>query len=257
MIEPHGKTLVSFHLSADELSEYSELSNNISSLTLSLKQQCDLEMISNGAFSPLSTFNNQKDYEEILLNNKLSNGLVWPIPIVLDVPDQFLKSLDKNEYISLRNTEGFLLAILKVNEFWAPDKKEEANLVFKSNDLNHPGVDYLFNHTNNNYISGELVPIQENKYFDFTHLRKSPQEVRDFFRLNNWKDVIAFQTRNPMHRAHYELTKLAMDEHNSKLLIHPVIGMSKPGDIDHFTRVKCYQHIIKYYPEKQRGAKPH
>ena len=249
MIKPHGKTLVSFHLSADELSEYSELSNNISSLTLSLKQQCDLEMISNGAFSPLSTFNNQKDYEEILLNNKLSNGLVWPIPIVLDVPDQFLKSLDKNEYISLRNTEGFLLAILKVKEFWAPNKKEEANLVFKSNDLNHPGVDYLFNHTNNNYISGELVPIHENKYFDFTHLRKSPQEVRDFFRLNNWKDVIAFQTRNPMHRAHYELTKLAMDEHNSKLLIHPVIGMSKPGDIDHFTRVKCYQHIIKYYPE--------
>jgi len=249
MIEPHGKTLVSFHLSADELSEYSELSNNISSLTLSLKQQCDLEMISNGAFSPLSTFNNQKDYEEILLNNKLSNGLVWPIPIVLDVPDQFLKSLDKNEYISLRNTEGFLLAILKVKEFWAPNKKEEANLVFKSNDPNHPGVDYLFNHTNNNYISGELIPIQENKYFDFTHLRKSPQEVRDFFRLNNWKDVIAFQTRNPMHRAHYELTKLAMDEHNSKLLIHPVIGMSKPGDIDHFTRVKCYQHIIKYYPE--------
>ena len=249
MIEPHGKTLVSFHLSADELSEYSELSNKTSSLTLSLKQQCDLEMIANGAFSPLSTFNNQKDYEEILLNNKLSNGLVWPIPIVLDVPDQFLKSLDKNEYISLRNAEGFLLAILKVNEFWAPDKKEEANSVFKSNDPNHPGVDYLFNHTNNNYISGELVPIQENKYFDFTHLRKSPQEVRDFFRLNNWKDVIAFQTRNPMHRAHYELTKLAMDEHNSKLLIHPVIGMSKPGDIDHFTRVKCYQHIIKYYPE--------
>ena len=249
MIKPHGKTLVSFHLSADELSEYSELSNKTSSLTLSLKQQCDLEMISNGAFSPLSTFNNQKDYEEILLKNKLSNGLVWPIPIVLDVPDQFLKSLDKNEYISLRNTEGFLLAILKVKEFWAPNKKEEANLVFKSNDLNHPGVDYLFNHTNNNYISGELVPIQENKYFDFTHLRKSPQEVRDFFRLNNWKDVIAFQTRNPMHRAHYELTKLAMDEHNSKLLIHPVIGMSKPGDIDHFTRVKCYQHIIKYYPE--------
>ena len=249
MIKPHGETLVSFHLSADELSEYSELSNNISSLTLSLKQQCDLEMISNGAFSPLSTFNNQKNYEEILLNNKLSNGLVWPIPIVLDVPDQFLKSLDKNEYISLRNTEGFLLAILKVKEFWAPNKKEEANLVFKSNDPNHPGVDYLFNHTNNNYISGELVPIQENKYFDFTHLRKSPQEVRDFFRLNNWKDVIAFQTRNPMHRAHYELTKLAMDEHNSKLLIHPVIGMSKPGDVDHFTRVKCYQHIIKYYPE--------
>ena len=249
MIKPHGKTLVSFHLSADELSEYSELSNKTASLTLSLKQQCDLEMIANGAFSPLSTFNNQKDYEEILLNNRLSNGLVWPIPIVLDVPDQFLKSLDKNEYISLRNAEGFLLAILKVNEFWAPDKKEEANSVFKSNDPNHPGVDYLFNHTNNNYISGELVPIQSNKYFDFTHLRKSPQEVRDFFRLNNWKDVIAFQTRNPMHRAHFELTKLAMDEHNSKLLIHPVIGISKPGDIDHFTRVKCYQHIIKYYPE--------
>ena len=249
MIDPHGNTLVSFHLSIGELQEYSELSNTISSLTLSLKQQCDLEMISNGAFSPLLTFNNQKDYEEILLNNKLLNGTIWPIPIVLDVPDNFLKALDKNEHISLRNAEGFLLAILKVKEFWSPNKKDEANSVFKTIDQNHPGVDYLFNHTNSNYISGELVPIQSNKYFDFTHLRKSPQAVRDLFRSNHWKDVIAFQTRNPMHRAHFELTRLAMEQHNAQLLIHPVIGISKPGDIDHFTRVKCYQHIMKYYPE--------
>ena len=249
MIDPHGNTLVSFHLSIGELQEYSELSNTISSLTLSLKQQCDLEMISNGAFSPLLTFNNQKDYEEILLNNKLLNGAIWPIPIVLDVPDNFLKALDKNEHISLRNAEGFLLAILKVKEFWSPNKKDEANSVFKTIDQNHPGVDYLFNHTNSNYISGELVPIQSNKYFDFTHLRKSPQAVRDLFRSNHWKDVIAFQTRNPMHRAHFELTRLAMEQHNAQLLIHPVIGISKPGDIDHFTRVKCYQHIMKYYPE--------
>ena len=249
MIDPHGNTLVSFHLSKGELQEYSELSNTIASLTLSLKQQCDLEMISNGAFSPLLTFNNQKDYEEVLLNNKLLNGAIWPIPIVLDVPDKFLKALDKNEHISLRNAEGFLLAILKVKEFWSPNKKDEANSVFKTIDQNHPGVDYLFNHTNSNYISGELVPIQSNKYFDFTHLRKSPQEVRDLFRSNHWKDVIAFQTRNPMHRAHFELTRLAMEQHNAKLLMHPVVGISKPGDIDHFTRVKCYQHIIKYYPE--------
>ena len=249
MIDPHGNKLVSFHLSKGELEEYVELSNTISSLTLSLKQQCDLEMILNGAFSPLLTFNNQKDYEEILLNNKLLNGVIWPIPIVLDVPNDFLKALDKNEHISLRNAEGFLLAILKVREFWSPNKKDEANSIFKTIDENHPGVDYLFNHTNSNYISGELVPIQSNKYFDFTHLRKSPQEVRDLFRSKRWQDVIAFQTRNPMHRAHFELTRLAMEQHNAKLLIHPVIGISKPGDIDHFTRVKCYQHIIKHYPE--------
>ena len=249
MIDPHGNKLVSFHLPKGEVEEYSELSNTISSLTLSLKQQCDLEMILNGAFSPLLTFNNQKDYEEILLNNKLLNGVIWPIPIVLDVPNDFLKALDKNEHISLRNAEGFLLAILKVREFWSPNKKDEANSIFKTIDENHPGVDYLFNHTNSNYISGELVPIQSNKYFDFTHLRKSPQEVRDLFRSKRWQDVIAFQTRNPMHRAHFELTRLAMEQHNAKLLIHPVIGISKPGDIDHFTRVKCYQHIIKHYPE--------
>ena len=249
MIDPHGNKLVSFHLSKGELEEYVELSNTISSLTLSLKQQCDLEMILNGAFSPLLTFNNQKDYEEILLNNKLLNGVIWPIPIVLDVPNDFLKALDKNEHISLRNAEGFLLAILKVREFWSPNKKDEANSIFKTIDENHPGVDYLFNHTNSNYISGELIPIQSNKYFDFTHLRKSPQEVRDLFRSKRWQDVIAFQTRNPMHRAHFELTRLAMEQHNAKLLIHPVIGISKPGDIDHFTRVKCYQHIIKHYPE--------
>ena len=249
MIEPHGNKLVSVHLSKGELEEYAELSNTISSLTLSLKQQCDLEMILNGAFSPLLTFNNQEDYEEILLNNKLLNGVIWPIPIVLDVPNDFLKALDKNEHISLRNAEGFLLAVLKVREFWSPNKKDEANSVFKTIDENHPGVDYLFNHTNSNYISGELIPIQSNKYFDFTHLRKSPQEVRDLFRSKRWQDVIAFQTRNPMHRAHFELTRLAMEQHNAKLLIHPVIGISKPGDIDHFTRVKCYQHIIKHYPE--------
>ena len=249
MIDPHGNKLVSFHLSKGELEEYSELSNTISSLTLSLKQQCDLEMILNGAFSPLLTFNNQIDYEEILLNNKLLNGVIWPIPIVLDVPNDFLKALDKNEHISLRNAEGFLLAILKVREFWSPNKKDEANSVYKTIDENHPGVDYLFNHTNSNYISGELIPIQSNKYFDFTHLRKSPQEVRDLFRSKRWQDVIAFQTRNPMHRAHFELTRLAMEQHNAKLLIHPVVGISKPGDIDHFTRVKCYQHIIKHYPE--------
>ena len=249
MIGPHGNKLVSFHLSKGELEEYAELSNTISSLTLSLKQQCDLEMILNGAFSPLLTFNNQKDYEEILLNNNLLNGVIWPIPIVLDVPNDFLKALDKNEHISLRNAEGFLLAILKVREFWSPNKKDEANSIFKTIDENHPGVDYLFNHTNSNYISGELIPIQSNKYFDFTHLRKSPQEVRDLFRSKRWQDVIAFQTRNPMHRAHFELTRLAMEQHNAKLLIHPVIGISKPGDIDHFTRVKCYQHIIKHYPE--------
>ena len=121
MINPHGNTLVTFHLSKGDLQEYSELSNTISSLTLTLKQQCDLEMISNGAFSPLLTFNNQKDYEEVLLNNKLLNGAIWPIPIVLDVPDNFLKALDKNEHISLRNAEGFLLAILKVKEFWSPN----------------------------------------------------------------------------------------------------------------------------------------
>jgi len=249
MISPHGNRLVSFHLSKGELEEYSELSNTISSLTLSFKQQCDLEMILNGAFSPLLTFNNQKDYEEIILNNKLLNGIIWPIPIVLDVPSNFLKALDKNEHISLRNAEGVLLAILKVREFWLPNKKDEANSIFKTIDENHPGVDYLFNHTNSNYISGELIPIQSNKYFDFTHLRKSPQEVRDLFRSKRWQDVIAFQTRNPMHRAHFELTRLAMEQHNAKLLIHPVIGISKPGDIDHFTRVKCYQHIIKHYPE--------
>ena len=249
MIEPHGNLLVSFPFSEDELQEYSELSNNISSLTLSLKQQCDLEMISNGAFSPLVTFNNQKDYEEILNNNNLLNGTIWPIPIVLDVPDNFLKVLDKNEYISLRNSEGLLLAILKTQELWSPNKQDEAYSVFGTIDPNHPGVNYLFNHTNNNYISGKLMPIDSNKYFDFTHLRKTPQEVRDLFQLNNWNDVIAFQTRNPMHRAHFELTRLAMEEHNAKLLIHPVIGISKPGDIDHFTRVKCYQHIIKHYPK--------
>ena len=236
-------------MSKQLLQEYFELSNKISSLTLSLKQQCDLEMILNGAFSPLLTFNNQQDYEEILLNNKLLNGVIWPIPIVLDVPNDFLKALDKNEHISLRNAEGFLLAILRVKELWSPNKKDEANSIFKTIDENHPGVDYLFNHTNSNYISGELIPIQSNKYFDFTHLRKSPQEVRDLFRSKRWQDVIAFQTRNPMHRAHFELTRLAMEQHNAKLLIHPVIGISKPGDIDHFTRVKCYQHIIKHYPE--------
>lgn len=219
------------------------------SLILTQRQLCDLELIMNGGFSPLNTFMNRKDYERVVEEMRLSDGTLWPMPITFDIQAKNLEKINESAVIALKNPEGFLLAYLTVEEIWQPNKWVEAEKVFGTKDFAHPGVYYLMNHTGDYYVSGKLTKVQAPQHFDFTHLRRTPEELKSYFEERGIKKVVAFQTRNPMHRAHLELTIRAARESDAHLLINPSVGMTKPGDVDYFTRVKCYQKLLKHFPE--------
>tara|TARA_Y100000590_G_scaffold80611_2_gene89542 strand:- start:3130 stop:4830 length:1701 start_codon:yes stop_codon:yes gene_type:complete len=216
---------------------------------LNKRQISDLELLLNGGFAPLKGFVGKDDYNSILNNMRLESGVLWPIPITLDVTDQFVKSLSKNDKITLRDEEGFALAILTISDIWQPDIKKEAEIIFGTLDQSHPGVNYLINFSHKNYIGGILQGISLPRYYDYKNYRHTPVELKSTFEKNGWKKIVAFQTRNPMHKAHVEMTKRSMLDLNANLLIHPAVGMTKPGDIDHYTRVRCYQHVLKKYPD--------
>ena len=223
--------------------------NNYPSLQLSDRHLCDLELIMNGGFDPLTGFMSRSDYDSVVRNMRLSDGSLWPIPITLDVNDKFLSEISNTPKIALRDKEGFVLAILKIEDIWQPDLELEAQLVFGTHDTKHPGVNYLLNTSNKNYIGGKIEKVSKPHHYDYQDLRHNPYELKSIFKKNKWDKIIAFQTRNPLHKAHFELTTKAMKELNANLLIHPVIGMTKPGDVNHFTRTRCYKHIMKEYPK--------
>lgn len=219
------------------------------SLILTQRQICDLELIMNGGFAPLETFLNQKDYNRVVNEMRLADGTVWPMPIVLDIQEKNLEKIKEGIQITLKDQEGYVLALLDVNEIWQPNKQLEAEKVFGTTDTLHPGVNYLFNRMGDYYITGNLTKIQMPQHFDFVDLRKTPEQLKQYFKENGIEKIVAFQTRNPMHRAHLELTMRAAKDVDAHLLINPSVGMTKPGDVDYFTRVKCYRKLIKYFPQ--------
>ena len=224
---------------------------NWPSWSMNHRQICDLEMLLNGAFYPLTGFLNRKDYESVCSSSRLSDGRIWPIPVTLDVTENFAEGIRSGEKIALRDFQGVMLAVLEVEDIWKPDKIKEANFVYNSDSIEHPGVNYILNSANGVYVGGRIMGLELPVYHDFISLRKTPSELKELFRANNWKRVVAFQTRNPMHRAHFELVNWAAKQIDANILIHPVVGMTKPGDINHFTRVKCYQAIMsKFNPAK-------
>ncbi len=217
------------------------------SWTLNDRQTCDIELLLNGGFSPLRGFLNRLDYESVIKSMRLANGSLWPIPITLDVSRGFSNSLENQQKVLLRDKEGFPIAILHIEDIWEPDLQKEAKLVYKTKDKSHPAVQYLLYNTNKVYIGGNIEKISMPRHYDYINFRHSPKALKAIFRKNGWENVIAFQTRNPIHKAHVELTFRALKENNAKLLIHPSVGLTKPGDVDYFTRVRCYKHILKYY----------
>lgn len=223
--------------------------SDIPSLTLTQRQTCDLELILNEGFFPLKGFMDSQDYEGVVHHMRLADGTLWPIPIVLDIQDKELEKIGKHKKIALRDLERVVLAYLDIAEVWQPDKEREALQVYGTTSPEHPGVAYLFNQTGKYYLGGVVSQVAMPKHYDFPSLRKTPQELKTLFKEHGYNKVIGFQTRNPMHRAHVELTIRAAQDVNAHLLIHPSVGMTKPGDIDHFTRVKCYQKLLNYYPE--------
>jgi sulfate adenylyltransferase len=245
---PHGGILVDRIVSKKRAAEIRDKSVDYRSLTLSLRQMCDLELLLNGGFSPLTTFMGKADYESVVHNLRLADGTLWPMPIVLDVAKEFGETLTTGEVVALRDPEGTMLATLKVSEVYSADRETESRLVYRTTDTAHPGVDYLMRQTHPLYISGRLEGLQLPKHHDFSDMRRTPTEVRQYIQDRGWTKLVAFQTRNPMHRAHVEVTKRAAAQAEASLLIQPVVGMTKPGDIDHFTRVRIYKALASKYP---------
>jgi sulfate adenylyltransferase len=218
---------------------------------LNAKQRCDLEMLMVGAFAPLTGFLSQADYESVLASNRLVNGSLWPIPINLDVSDEFATQISEGDTIDLIDDGNILLARMTISNKWRPDKFLEASAVFGTLDEKHPGVYYLLNQTGNWYLGGLVEQVCLPSYYDFVEFRHTPATLKKYFLEQDYQQVVAFQTRNPMHRAHFELTLRAAEAINGHILIHPVVGVTKPGDLDYFTRVRCYQKILPYYAKRQ------
>jgi sulfate adenylyltransferase len=219
------------------------------SWNLSARQICDLELLLSGGFSPLTGFLNRNDYEGVCQRMQLASGVLWPMPITLDVAENFAQSLQPGtSKIALRDPEGVMLALLHVEDVWKPDRKAEAESVFGTTSPAHPGVDYLLHQAQPWYVGGRLEGTHMPSHYDFRSLRLTPAELRAELTRLGWRRVVAFQTRNPMHRAHVELTFRAAKQVGASLLIHPSVGMTKPGDVDYFTRVRCYQLLLPKFP---------
>ncbi|MDT8320368.1 MAG: bifunctional sulfate adenylyltransferase/adenylylsulfate kinase [Xanthomonadales bacterium] len=248
--EPHGGSLKELYLPEHQADEEKLRAAAYPSWDLSPRQLCDLDLLLNGAFSPLEGFLDEQDYERVCDELRLASGVLWPIPVTLDVGEAFAGTISPGETIALRDPEGVLIATMEVGAIWQPDKESEARRVFGTTDDTHPGVNYLLNQAGAVYLGGKVHGIEPPTFYDFKLLRDTPSELRGRFRKLGWRKVVAFQTRNPLHRAHQELTFRAAREVEANLLIQPVVGLTKPGDIDHFTRVRCYEHVLAEYPEQ-------
>jgi len=213
---------------------------------LSDRQLCDIELLLNGGFTPLEGFMTKQEYESVVESLRLPDGTLWPVPVSLEVHDKQLHKLKANSSVALKDKEGNIIAILDLQDIYQPNKDREAKVVW-GGDEEHPAVSFLRRHAGTHHLGGRLRGLQLPPHYDHRDIRRTPQEVRDYFKQHGWHNVVAFQTRNPLHRAHFELTRRAMESCNAKLLLHPVVGMTKPGDIDHHTRVKCYRRIMHRY----------
>ncbi|MDR7123520.1 bifunctional sulfate adenylyltransferase/adenylylsulfate kinase [Pseudotabrizicola sp. 4114] len=237
------------YVSYDSAQKLKAEAGNLPSWDMTPRQICDLELLMNGGFNPLKGFMSEADYDGVVENMRTASGALFPIPITLDVNEKFAEGIEPGQDIALRDQEGVILAILSVTDKWVPNKALEAEKVFGADDLAHPAVNYLHNQAGKIYLGGPVTGIQQPVHYDFKGRRDTPNELRAFFRKMGWSKVVAFQTRNPLHRAHQELTFRAAREAQANLLIHPVVGMTKPGDVDHFTRVRCYEAVLDKYPQ--------
>lgn len=245
LISPYGGKLVDLCVKEDELDELTELSKHLPSIKISARSICDLELIANGAFSPLDRFMGKEDYDRVITEMRLSNGTLFPIPVTLPIEENILPTWP--EQVVLSDSRNNTIAIMRIEQVYKWDPQREARLVLGTTDSHHPLVSEMAL-WGKVYLSGEMKVLHLPTNHAFNELRLTPQQVRAALTEMGLKNVVAFQTRNPMHRAHEELTKRAAEEVNGGILIHPVVGMTKPGDVDHYTRVRSYKILVdKYY----------
>ena len=249
LLSPYGGDLKDL-FATENLDQLKGQALDLIDWTLTQRQLCDVELLLSGGFSPLEGFMSQTDYDGVVSGMRLADGTLWPIPATLDVSSDFAESLEMGQRIALRDPEGLLIALMDVTDRWTPDKAREACEVFGTEDTAHPAVRYLFDTAGEVYLGGRLVGVTPPTHYDFKTLRYTPRQLREEFARRGWSRIVAFQTRNPMHRAHLELTFRAAQRVEANLLIHPVVGMTKPGDVDHYTRVRCYEHALRRFPEQ-------
>jgi sulfate adenylyltransferase len=243
---PYGGSLVDLLVDDARAAEMKATAKDFPSLTLDERGLCDLELLAVGGFSPLTGFLGREDYERVVGEMRLADGTLWPLPITLPVKPG--DGVAEGKTLALRDVYGNLLAFLHVEQVYAYDKQVEARGAYGSTDARHPSVTWL-QHQPDHYASGRLEVLRTPPHFDFTALRRTPAQLREHFKDLGWSKVVAFQTRNPLHRAHEELTKRAAKQIGGGLLIHPVVGVTKPGDVDHYTRVRCYRALVDNYYE--------
>ena len=248
LVAPHGGRLVDLRVGPERAAELEAASRDWPEWTLTARQRCDLELLADGGFSPLTGFMGRADYDAVRERMRLADGTLWPIPVVLDVAEELVDRLETGGWLALRDPEGVMLAALRVDDVWPLDRAGEAEDVYGTVDPDHPGVAALVHRTEPMAVSGQLEVLHTPAHHDFTELRRTPAEVRRLASDLGWRRMVAFQTRNPMHRAHVELTLRAAEEADAGLLVHPVVGTTKPGDVDHFTRVRCYRAVLDRYP---------
>jgi sulfate adenylyltransferase len=249
LVSPYGGNLIDLIASSEERDSLKSQAERLPSLQLSERSLCDLEMLATGAFSPLDRFMGQQDYQRVLEEMRLTSGHVFSIPITLPVEAGPAIHLDQD--IALRNAKNELLAVMTIEEIFTWDRDEAAQKVFGTQDLRHPLIAEMHRWGSLN-ISGRLRVLQLPGHHDFQDLRLTPAQTRARLQSFGYSNIVAFQTRNPLHRVHEELTKRAAQGVDGVLLLHPVVGMTKPGDVDHYTRVRTYKALAQRYYDRDR-----
>ena len=249
LISPYGGRLIDLLVAPAEVEAVKQHASRLPSLQLSERAVCDLELLASGAFSPLDRFMGQADFQRVLDEMRLTSGHIFSIPVTLPVEPGEAIHLDRD--IALRNAQNELLAVMTIEEIYAWDQAEVAQKVFGTTDARHPLVAEMHRWGKLN-LSGQLRVLQLPRHYDFQELRLTPARTRARLATFGFANVVAFQTRNPLHRAHEELTKRAAQSVDGVLLLHPVVGMTKPGDVDHFTRVRAYKALADRYYDPNR-----
>jgi sulfate adenylyltransferase len=249
LIPPYGGELVNLRVDADSQEELRRYAGGLPSVQLSERCVCDLELLATGAFSPLDRFMGKGDFARVVEDMRLTSGEVFPIPVTLPVDAS--GGLHPDQEIALRDSKNELLAWMRIEEIYPWDRGEVARKVFGTEDPRHPLVAEM-HRWGGLQISGPLKVLGLPRHYDYRELRLTPSEVRSRLETFGRPNVVAFQTRNPLHRVHEELTKRATQEIDGVLLLHPVVGMTKPGDVDHYTRVRTYKALAERYYDRDR-----
>lgn len=244
MTEP----LINLLVDDDQHQVLKTILTSIPDIILNDRQICDFELLATGVFSPLQGFMTQMDYEPVLDRMRLSTGEIWPIPICLDINETLANTLEAGQSVVLRDPEGFPLGVMAIEDLWPVDAEKEAMAVYGTTDKTHPGAAYLFNRSGQYYIGGRIQALNLPIHSDFRQIRMTPKEVQSQYKRLGWKKIVGFQTRQPIHRPQFEMTIQAMRKAKANLLLLPIAGIPRPGDFDHYTRMRCYQKVAAHYP---------